>query len=105
MLLIASATMWILGSAFLLFPHFGLPPWMHRAAMTLLCAEVVAVVIAHNLPGTVGGDGAYTVASADLPALAALLWALAVATGLRSRARQRRTTEAPEERSFTTRSR
>jgi len=105
-LLIWAATLWILGSAFLLFPHFGLPSWMHRAAMTLLCGELLALLVSHYAPGTVAGDAADTVSSVDLPALTVLLWLLAVATGLRAQARRRRALGEPQkERPLTTRSR
>ena len=42
-----AATLWGLFSAFLIFPLLGLPRVLHRAAGTLLAAELVAFGIWH----------------------------------------------------------
>ncbi len=78
MLLLSGATVWLLWSAFLIFPHFRLPAYMHRAAMTLLCAELLALLIGHYaVPGSTGaavGDALLH----DIPALGAGLIGVAV---------------------------
>ena len=45
MVLIHSATIWLSFSAFLLFGVLRLPTFMRRAAMTLLCGALLALLV------------------------------------------------------------
>jgi hypothetical protein len=89
--LTATATLWCLFSCFLLFPRMGLPPLMHRTAMTLLVAELVALGVwsygSEGCPERPCGAGAElgrTAAALDVPLLAAALVALAMIRGMRT---------------------
>ncbi|HEX8103186.1 MAG TPA: hypothetical protein VF533_11270 [Solirubrobacteraceae bacterium] len=84
MVVVYAATIWLLWSAFLLFPHFGLPRYMARAAMTLLCGELLALLVAfYAVPGSVAHEAARLVAG-EVPALGVGLLAVAIWLGLRA---------------------
>jgi hypothetical protein len=94
----ATATLWCLFSCFLLFPKMGFPPLMHRTAMTLLVAELVALAMwSYGSKGCVErpcGEGAElgrTAASIDVPLLAVALVAVAMIRGMRTMRRRQRT--------------
>ncbi len=98
--LICALTLWSLWAAFLLFPRFGLPVYMQRAAAWLGVGEVVAILAySYNRVGCtpdgcpLPSRGAETIAAADIPALAVLLYVLALGYGLR-RARAAVTTRS-----------
>jgi hypothetical protein len=67
--LIAATTIYLLFTAFLLFPHLGLPRRLQWAAMTLLCAELVALG-ANSYYSLQAGR---TLAHIDVPVLSAAL--------------------------------
>lgn len=101
MLLLSGATVWLLWSAFLIFPHFRLPAAMHRAAMTLLCLELLGLLIAHYaVPGSTAADAGDAMIR-DVPVLGVGL--LGVAVWLLARAH--RGAAAPAAEPVTTRSR
>ncbi len=104
MVVVYTATIWLLGAAFLLFPVLGLPQRFAQVAMTLLVAELSAVMIeSYAAPGGFTAEATSTLASQDVPALGLLLYAIAITTGVRAhRARAERTGPPP---SVTTRSR
>lgn len=88
--LICALTLWSLWAAFLLFPRFGLPRYLQQAAAWLCAAEVVAILAysyakAGCTPAgcPLPSRGAETVAAADIPALAVLLYVLAFGYGMR----------------------
>jgi hypothetical protein len=93
----ATATLWCLFSCFLLFPRMGLPPLMHRTAMTLLVAELLALAVwsygskgCEERPCAEGAEIGRTAAAIDVPLLALALVALAMIRGMRTmRNRQR----------------
>ena len=104
MIVVHGATIWLLFSGYLLFHTLGLPGFMRRAAMTLLCAELVALLVVHYAPRTsVGHDAAVALAGQDVPALGILLYGIAVAFGVRAHRRAAQVPEAPF--AVTTRSR
>jgi hypothetical protein len=70
--LIAAGTIYALFSAFLLFPHLGLPRRLQWAAMTLLCAELLALAI-YSYYSVQAGRAAATL---DVPVLSLALIAL-----------------------------
>jgi hypothetical protein len=93
----ATVTLWSMFSCFLLFPRMGLPPLMHRTAMTLLVAELVALAIwsygsegCVERPCSVAAETGRTAAALDVPLLAAALIALAMIRGMRIMRRRRR---------------
>jgi hypothetical protein len=86
--IIAATTIWTLFSCFLLFPQLGLPPRMHRAAMTLLVAELVALGMNSYFTGP-PADVGRSAATLDVPVFAVALVALAVLRGVRPRRRRR----------------
>ncbi len=88
--LICALTLWSLWAAFLLFPRFGLPRYMQRTAAWLCVAEVVAILAYSYAKAGCTPEGcptpsrgAETLAAADIPALAVLLYVLAFGYGLR----------------------
>jgi hypothetical protein len=92
----ATATIWAMFSCFLLFPRLGLPPLMHRTAMTLLVAELVALAMwsygsegCVERPCAAAAEAGRTAASIDVPALSAALVALAMIRGVRIWRRRR----------------
>jgi hypothetical protein len=96
--LTATATIWAMFACFLLFPHLGLPRLLHRTAMALLVAELVALGIwSYGSQGCVErpcstlAETGRTAAALDVPLLSAGLIALAALHGVFSwrRARQR----------------
>jgi hypothetical protein len=92
----ATATIWAMFSCFLLFPHLGLPALMHRTAIALLAAELVALAM-----WSYGSEGCLerpcgavaelgrTAAALDVPLLSAGLVVLAVIRGVRTWRRRR----------------
>jgi chromate transport protein ChrA len=95
MALVVTVTVWLLFSCFLLFPLLGLPARLHRAAMTLLVAELVAAATwsygsqdCVRRPCNAVAEAGRTAATLDLPLLSSALVLLAVVTGVR---RHRRT--------------
>ncbi|HET9740760.1 MAG TPA: hypothetical protein VFP78_21790 [Solirubrobacteraceae bacterium] len=85
-----AATLWGLFSAFLIFPLLGLPRFLHRAAGTLLAAELVAFGIWHfgsegcaARPCAPFAETGRTAASLDIPLLSLALLAFAMILGLR----------------------
>jgi hypothetical protein len=91
----ATATLWCLFSCFLLFPRLGFPPLMHRTAMTLLVAELVALAMwSYGSKGCVerpcgaGAELGRTAAAVDVPLLAAALVVLAMIRGMRTMRRR-----------------
>lgn len=88
--LICTLTLWSLWAGFLLFPRFGLPRYLQRAAAWLAVAEVVAILAySYSKVGCTPAGcplpsrGAETIAATDIPALAVLLYLLALGYGLR----------------------
>ena len=95
----ATATIWCLFSCFLLFPMMGFPPLMHRTAMTLLVAELIALAIwsygskgCIERPCAVGAEVGRTAAGLDVPLLALTLVVLAMIRGMRTMRRRQRVT-------------
>jgi hypothetical protein len=88
---IAAATIWSMFACFLLFPRLGLPPLLHRSAMTLLVAEIVALGMwSYGSPGDPGSQAGRSLAALDIPLLAVALVALAIIRGVRGARRKRR---------------
>jgi hypothetical protein len=88
--IVAAATIWGMFSCFLLFPHLGFGPLMHRSAMTLLVAELIALAMwSYGSEGCVerpcgtAAETGRTAASIDIPLLSAGLVALALLHGAR----------------------
>jgi hypothetical protein len=93
MVVVFGTTIWLLGAAWLLFQLLPLPPWYPRAAMTLLCAELLALLVrSYSDPDGIVGRAAGALAAVDVPALGGLLYVLAVAYGLRAHRRAARVT-------------
>ena len=95
----ATATIWAMFSCFLLFPRLGLPPLMHRTAMALLAAELLALAVwSYGSEGCVArpcapfAEAGRTAAALDVPLLSAGLVLLAMIRGVRSWRRSRRVT-------------
>lgn len=93
----ATLTIWAMFSCFLLFPRLGLPPLMHRTAMALLAAELVALAMwSYGSEGCVErpcsgiAEAGRTAAALDVPLLSAALVLLAVFSGVRRWRRTRR---------------
>jgi hypothetical protein len=70
--IIAAGTIYALFSSFLLFPYLGLPRRAQWAAMTLLCAELLALGLYSYFSAGVGR----VAAEVDVPVLSAALIAL-----------------------------
>ena len=92
MKVVAAATLWILFSIWLLFPYMGVPRMLTGAAATLGWVEFLTVLTwgfaSENCiqrPCSPLSEAARTAAGVDLPALSAVVIALAVAHGLRRR--------------------
>lgn len=92
MAVVGAMTLWGLGTAFFLFPLLELPRFLYTAATSLLSVELAALLV-HSF-GSEGCDpsrcpilaeAAGTVASQDVPALAGLVYVLAIGHGIRSR--------------------
>ena len=95
--LAAAATIWAMFSCFLLFPLFGLPRRLQHAAMTLLTAEVVAVLVwgfasegCLRRPCSAAAEAARTAAGVDIPLLALAFVTFAFIRGVRDVRRSRR---------------
>jgi hypothetical protein len=95
----ATATIWAMFSCFLLFPRLGLPPLMHRTAIALLTAELVALAMwSYGSEGCVErpcsgiAEAGRTAAALDIPVLSAGLVVLATYRVARSVWRGRRVT-------------
>jgi hypothetical protein len=90
--IVVASTLWALFSCFLIFPLAGLPAFMHRLAMTLIVAELLALLVWYYGES----DLARTVAAVDVPLSAAGLVAFATAQGVIVHRRQ--LAAAPERR-------
>ena len=95
----ATATIWVLFSCFLIFPHLGFPALMHRTAATLLTAELVALMMwsygsegCVERPCAAGAELGRTAAAIDVPLLAVALVAVAMIRGMRLNRRRQRVT-------------
>jgi len=85
MTLVAAATIWGLFSCYLLFPLAGLPAYMHRIAMGLLVAELIALGIwSYGIPSWIVDTGR-AAAGLDIPLSGVGLVAVAVIWGLSRR--------------------
>lgn len=96
----AAATLWILFSAWLLFPPLDVPHMLRRAAGALIWAELLAVLVwsygsegCQARPCATVAEAGRTAAGQDVPALAVVVIALALAFGMR---RHRRGASAPQ---------
>ena len=92
----ATAMIWAMFSCFLLFPMLGLPRLMHRTAMALLVAELLALAVwtfgsegCVERPCAPGAEAGRTPAALDVPLLSAGLVLLAIIRGVRGWRRQR----------------
>ena len=88
--LVATGTVWACFSAFLILPHLGAPALLHRTAMTLLCAELLALMVwsygsddCLRRPCGALPETARTAAALDIPVLTVALLAICAAYGLR----------------------
>jgi hypothetical protein len=82
--LAAAATIWVMFACFLLFPHLGLPAVFHRTAMTLLVAELLALMAwSYGSEGEPAAEVGRSAAAVDIPLLSAALVVLAVLFGAR----------------------
>ena len=77
----AAATIWVMFACFLLFPHLGLPVVFHRTAMTLLVAELLALMTWSYGSGSVAATGR-SAAGIDIPLLSLALVVLSVVYGV-----------------------
>jgi hypothetical protein len=80
--LAAAFTIWTMFASFLLFPKLGLPVALHRSAMTLLVAELVALGL-NTYAGPPLAAAGRSMASIDIPLLAVALLALVIMRGVR----------------------
>lgn len=92
---IATATIWSMFSCFLVFPRLGLPVVFHRTAMTLLVAELVALMMwsygsegCDERPCSAAAEAGRSAAAIDIPLLALALVGLSLAWGVRVWRRQ-----------------
>jgi hypothetical protein len=97
---VATATIWSMFSCVLLLPRLGFPPLMHRTAMALLVAELVALAMwsygsegCVQRPCSAAAETGRTAATFDVPLLALGLVSLAIISGVRSWIRERRVTD------------
>jgi hypothetical protein len=86
----AAVTLWICLAAWFIVPTVNGPAVLARAAMTLLCLEIAALLVwsygSDNCvarPCGPAAETARTAAALDLPALTGILIALVVAHGIR----------------------
>jgi hypothetical protein len=86
----ATATIWAMFASFLLFPRLGLPPLMHRTAMALLVAELLALAVwsygsegCGERPCAPAAEAGRAAAALDVPLLSAGLVVLAIIRGVR----------------------
>jgi hypothetical protein len=89
-LLVSAATLWVLFSIWLLFPHLAVPRMLTRAAATLLALEFVTVTAygfatedCTHRPCSPVSEATRTAAGVDLPGLTVVVIALAVAHAIR----------------------
>ena len=75
--LAAAVTIWAMFTSFLLFPMLGLPAAMHRSAMTLLSAELIALAL-HGYAGPALAAAGRSMATIDVPLLSAALLAVVI---------------------------
>jgi hypothetical protein len=87
--IVVAATLWGLFSCFLIFPLAGLPALMHRLAMTLIVAELLALAFwyygsqgCQQRPCGSLSEFGYTVATIDVPLLGLTLVAFAAVRGV-----------------------
>ena len=90
MRVIAAVTIYAMFSAFLLFPHLGLPRRLQWAAMTLLAAELFALGLYSFYSLRIGR----AVATLDVPVLSAALIVLAIRAAYAGAAARSRSTPA-----------
>jgi hypothetical protein len=84
---VAAVTIWAMFASFLLFPMLGLPAAMHRSAMTLLVAELVALGL-HSYGGRPLAAAGRSMATIDVPVLALALIGLVIMRGVRVQGRR-----------------
>ena len=84
MRIVVASTLWGLFSCFLIFPLAGLPAFMHRLAMTLIVAELLALLVWYYG----GTELARSIAVVDVPLSAAGLVLFAAAQGVVTHRRQ-----------------
>ena len=87
----AAATIWSMFSCFLLFPRLGLPAVLHRTAMTLLTAELVALAMwsygsegCLQRPCAASAEAGRMAAGVDIPLLSLALLVVAGICGVRA---------------------
>ena len=85
--LIAAITIWTMFGSFLIFPLLRLPSALHRTAMTLLTAELIALGMHSYGSGIVAAAGR-SMATIDIPLLSLALVAVAVTRGRRAQRRR-----------------
>jgi hypothetical protein len=78
---IAAITIYMMFACFLVFPMLGLPAALHRTAMTLLAAELVALGLHSYFGGIVAATGG-SVATIDIPLLSAAVVTVAITRGV-----------------------
>ena len=90
--LVAAATLYGLFSAWLLFPHFGVPSTLRTSTAVLAWVEFLAILTwGYSREACARGscsplaEAAKTAVAADLPALSIAVVALAVAHAIRGR--------------------
>jgi hypothetical protein len=98
--LAATVTIWALFSCFLLMPRLGFRPLMHRTAMALLAAELLALAMwsygsegCVRRPCSAVAETGRTAAAIDVPLLALAFVSLAIITGVRGWRRERRVSD------------
>jgi hypothetical protein len=81
--LTAALTIYAMFSCFLLFPRMGLPAALHRTAMALLVAELVALGMwSYGTPGSTSAELGRVAAGLDIPLLALALVLVAFGFGV-----------------------
>ena len=79
----AAATIWGMFGCFLVFPLLGLPAVFHRTAMTLLVAELLALMVwSYGGESGPAADAARSAAAIDIPLLALALVIFSVLFGV-----------------------
>jgi hypothetical protein len=88
---IATATIWSMFSCFLLFPRLGLPAVLHRAAIVLVLAELVALAMwsygseeCVERPCSPSAEAGRSAAAIDIPLLSLALIVVAGVCGVRA---------------------
>ena len=85
MVVIASVTIWMLFGTFLILQLTAFPPVLYRTAMTLLAAELAALMMDDLGSPPVAAAG-HSAAMIDVPLLAAALVAVAIMRAVRRKA-------------------